>query len=88
MLLAIMCLCAAAAAEGDGEVACLAELADPYGFRMGAPLSFNQMRDSAYLNFVSSVFNSVTMTNEMKAYSLLDQRQSKAAEDGMPFGDE
>ena len=59
-------------------------LAAPYGFRLGAPLSYNQMRDQRYLALVKKHFNSVTATNEMKAYSLLNQSMSKRAADGMP----
>ena len=36
------------------------------------------------LEMVSRHFDSVTPTNEMKAYSLLDERASRAAADGMP----
>ena len=59
-------------------------LAEPHGFKLGAPLSFTQLRDESYLALVKRHFNSITATNEMKAYSLLDERASKAAEDGMP----
>lgn len=80
-LLSLMLLASTAAAEAPD---CLYALAAPYGFKMGAPLSFNQLRDANYLAFVKANFNSVTMTNEMKAYSLLDQRASQRAADGMP----
>lgn len=59
-------------------------LTAPYGFKLGAPLSFNQLKDENYLALVKQHFNSLTTTNEMKAYSLLDERASKAAADGMP----
>ena len=83
MLLALMMICPAAAfAEEDYEP--LYSLAANYGFKLGSCLSFNQLRDQKYLNLLKSHFNSVTMTNEMKAYSLLDEKASRNAEDGMP----
>ena len=74
----------ALAEEGQDH---LYSLAAPYGFKMGAPLSYGQMTDRNYLDLVAAHFNSVTTTNEMKAYSLLDQRGSRASEDGMPVMD-
>ena len=84
VLALIMCLFACAVYAEESEENCLYKLAEPWGFKMGAPISYNQMRDTKYLNFIAGQFNSVTTTNEMKAYSLLDQRASKAAADGMP----
>ena len=82
---ALVCACIPALGEESAtELAGLYTLAAPYGFKMGAPLSFNQMRDQNYLNFVKQHFNSITTTNEMKAYSLLDEKATKAAADGMP----
>ena len=82
-LLSMMLLIPAALAE-ETDYDSLYTLAAPYGFKLGAPLSFGQLRDENYLNLVKAHFNSMTTTNEMKAYSLLDERASKAAEDGMP----
>ncbi|MBR6571700.1 MAG: endo-1,4-beta-xylanase [Clostridia bacterium] len=62
----------------------LNQLTIPHGFTMGAALSYGQMRDTKYLELLKQHFGSVTATNEMKAYSLLDQRASKKSEDGMP----
>ena len=62
----------------------LYQLAEEHGFRIGICLSPNQLTDSNYLNFLTTQFNSTTCTNEMKAYSLLDQRASRNSEDGMP----
>ncbi len=62
----------------------LKDLAARYGFRIGICLSPNQLGDAGYLAFLSSQFNTTTCTNETKAYSLLDQRASRASEDGMP----
>ena len=62
----------------------LCSLAEPYGFRLGACFSYDSLRDSAYMDFVGRHFNSLTCTNETKAYSLLDQAASKKSGDGMP----
>ncbi len=63
----------------------LDSLARKHGFVMGASFSLNQtMKPSGYLNFVKAHFSSITCTNEMKAYSLLDQKASMASADGMP----
>ena len=70
--------CASAQAESLGT------LTQPHGFTMGAALSFYQLRDNRYLDLLKQHFNTFTATNEMKAYSLLDERASRAAEDGMP----
>lgn len=59
-------------------------LAAPYGFKLGAPLSYDQTRNQKYLNLVKSHFNSITATNEMKAYSLLNLEATLARDDGMP----
>ena len=83
LMSALMLLCCSAAcAEGDYESLCA--LAAPYGFRLGSCLSYNQLTDQKYLNLLKTHFNSVTMTNEMKAYSMLDEQASKRAADGMP----
>ena len=62
----------------------LKDLAEKAGFKIGLCLSPNQLQDSAYLELLSSQFNTTTCTNETKAYSLLDQRASQQSEDGMP----
>lgn len=62
----------------------LYELAEPYGFKAGICLSYDQLKDQAYLDFLTRHFNSTTCTNETKAYSLLDQRASRTSPDGMP----
>ena len=78
----VLLLCAAAHAETEPEG--LYTLAARHGFRLGSCLSFSQMKDQNYLDVLKAHFNSVTMTNEMKAYTLLDERASRAAADGMP----
>ena len=62
----------------------LKKLAETAGFKIGICLSPDQLYDSAYLDLLSSQFNTTTCTNEMKAYSLLDQRASQQSRDGMP----
>ena len=59
-------------------------LAEKAGFRIGICLSPNQLNTPAYLSVLTDHFNTTTCTNETKAYSLLDERASKASPDGMP----
>ncbi len=81
--LALLLGCAAALGEGEFDVP-LTQLTEQYGFKLGTCFSFNQIRDVRYMNLVKAHFSSLTATNEMKAYSLLDERASRAAADGMP----
>lgn len=83
ILAAVMMLCSTGALA-EQEYDSLYALAQPYGFRLGSCLSFNQLRDANYLSLLKTHFNSVTMTNEMKAYSLLDEQASRKSENGMP----
>ncbi len=69
---------------GASQAESLKELTQNHGFLSGAPLSFGQMRDTSYLNLLKSSFASLTTTNEMKAYSLLDKKASQQSPDGMP----
>jgi len=62
----------------------LKELTAQYGFTMGAPLSASDLGNFNYRKLVAHHFDTITCTNEMKAYSLLDQRASQNSEDGMP----
>lgn len=62
----------------------LKELTAKYGFTMGAPMSAGDLGNFNYRKLLAHHFDTITPTNEMKAYSLLDQRASKASEDGMP----
>ena len=84
LLLAVSMLLTLAPACAEESAARLFEMTEKYGFKSGGCMSFNQLRDTKYLEAMKKHFNSITMTNEMKAYSLLDQRASKAAKDGMP----
>ncbi len=54
------------------------------GFTLGAAVGFEQMADPVYLMTVKHHFDTITPTNELKAYSLLDQRASQRSTDGMP----
>ena len=62
----------------------LYSFAEPYGFRLGGAFGFWDMRNDTFMGFLNDHFNSLTCTNETKAYSLLDQSASKASPDGMP----
>lgn len=62
----------------------LFSLAEQFGFKLGGCYSYDDLNRPAYLAFVSRHFNSLTCTNETKAYSLLDQAASKKSKDGMP----
>lgn len=58
--------------------------AEPYGFKLGGCFGFWDMNNATYMDFLDDHFNSLTCTNETKAYSLLDQRACQASDDGMP----
>ena len=58
--------------------------AEPYGFKLGGCFGFQDMNNKAYMDFLARHFNSLTCTNETKAYSLLDKAATRKAEDGMP----
>lgn len=83
-VLALLFLSPAFAASAQEEMEPLCSLAAKYGLKIGAPLSYHQLLDSKYLALVKRHFNSVTATNEMKAYSLLDEWASRRSADGMP----
>ena len=63
----------------------LCDLAQKYGFKMGACISYNQVNRSNYVKMLTGDFNSTTATNEFKAYSLLNQAKSQA--EGLPVMD-
>ena len=71
-----------ALAEESFEPLC--DLAQAHGFRLGAALSYGDLNNRPLLEKLTGHFNSVTPTNELKAYSLLDEGASRAAQDGMP----
>lgn len=66
--------------EYDSMASLLAE----YGIRFGAPIGSYTLDDYTMHSLIMRHFNSVTATNEMKAYSMLDQKASQQAADGMP----
>ncbi len=80
MMLALTC----ASAESLRDYTPMKDLSANHGFRMGAALSYDQMADPIYLVTLKHHFDTFTATNEMKAYSLLDQAASQRASDGMP----
>ena len=89
LLALLLCLLPAlAAAETAGTVLTdyepLWSVAEPYGFKMGTCFGLENMNDQGYLEFISYHFNSLTCTNETKAYSLLNQYMSQHSADGMP----
>ena len=89
ILALLLCLAPVlASAELAGTVSddyeSLYTFAEPYGFKLGGCFGFWDMNNAVYMDFLDDHFNSLTCTNETKAYSLLDQRASKASEDGMP----
>lgn len=55
-----------------------------YGIRFGAAISLDTAQDYTMQALITRHFNSVTATNEMKAYSMLDQKASQQSPDGMP----
>ena len=93
-VLAAACMSYAGPARAEEEAALgdlrvedtlpLHALALRHGFKMGACISYGQLRDQEYIHLLTREFGSVTPTDEMKAYSLLDQQASKRSEDGMP----
>lgn len=62
----------------------MAEMLSEYGILFGAPVGSYTLEDYTMRSLIMQHFNSVTATNEMKAYSMLDQRASQQATDGMP----
>ena len=87
LLLSLLLMLTAACAENERtslDYQPLKELTAQYGFTMGAPLSASDLANVGYRNLLIHHFDTITCTNEMKAYSLLDQWSSKQAKDGMP----
>ncbi len=84
VLMSLTSLTALAAEPGLRDYTPLKTLSAQHGFMMGAPLSYSDMADPVYLMTVKHHFDTITPTNELKAYSLLDQRASQNSTDGMP----
>ena len=60
----------------------LYQLAEKYGFKVGANISYSLAGDGKYLNLLKGDFNTITASNEFKAYSLL--KQSASQEENKP----
>ncbi len=69
------------------EYESMADLLGEYGIRFGTCMNETTCQDYALQGLVNQHFNSITATNAMKAYSLLDQNASIKAADGMPAMD-
>ncbi|MGN1084304.1 MAG: alpha/beta hydrolase-fold protein, partial [Lachnospiraceae bacterium] len=63
------------------------EAAEKLGFSFGTNASAYGIRDLSYKMMIMEDFNSITASNEMKAYSLLSQKGSQWSTDGMPVMD-
>ena len=57
--------------------------AEKHGFKMGGAIGAGEMYKDKYKNMIASDFNSVTPTNELKLYSLLDSA-NRNTKNGMP----
>ena len=89
MLAALLCLlpafsCAELAGTVSDDYEPMYTFAEPYGFRLGGAFGFWDMNNAVFMDFLDDHFNSLTCTNETKAYSLLDQNACRRSEDGMP----
>ncbi|MCR4743441.1 MAG: endo-1,4-beta-xylanase [Treponema sp.] len=62
----------------------LSELAGKYGFKLGTVISNTSVNNPAYKKMITNDFNSITASNEFKAYSLLNQHDSMVNPEGMP----
>lgn len=60
------------------------EEAEKFGFTFGGPVNGSNVLNSTYQNLIKQEFNSITATNEMKAYSMLDRSASQKNPEGMP----
>ena len=58
--------------------------AEKFGFTFGTVINGSTVNNKTYKAMVEKEFNSITAANEMKAYSLLDQKKSQNSENGMP----
>ena len=60
------------------------EQAEKFGFSFGTVISGSTVGNNDYKAMIEGEFNSITAGNEMKAYSLLDQKASQNNPEGMP----
>ncbi len=72
------------ATEAVEQYDALSTLAEPRGFKLGAVISYGDLQKKQYLSLLKKHFNSITPSNELKAYSLLNQTGCQLAKDGMP----
>ena len=56
-----------------------AELSNKYAYKFGTCISIDTVQNTAYQEMVKKDYNTITATNEFKAYSLLSQVQSMKA---------
>jgi len=54
----------------------LAKLSEKYAFKFGTCISYDTVNQANYKQMVKNDYNTITATNEFKAYSLLDQPAS------------
>lgn len=62
----------------------LSELAAKYDIKFGTVFNDNTPKNLEQQKLIKHHFNSMTASNSMKAYSLLDQNASKSSANGMP----
>ena len=86
VLLSVLPVLASAELAGtvSDDYESLYTFAEPYGFKLGGCFGAQDMGNAVYMDFLDDHFNSLTCTNETKAYSLLDKTLSQHSEDGMP----
>lgn len=65
----------------------MADLLSEYGILFGTCMNADNAQDYTLQALVGQHFNSITATNEMKAYCLLDAQASRKSKDGMPVMD-
>ena len=67
-----------------GDYEPLYPYAEQHGFKLGGAFGYRDMTNVVYMEFLARHFDSLTCTNETKAYSLLNQQRCKTSPDGMP----
>lgn len=76
--------CAEVAGTVSDDYEPLYKFAEPYNFKLGGCFGKADLYKAGYMDFLDDHFNSLTCTNETKAYSLLNLVDSRRSEDGMP----
>lgn len=67
-------MCTSCAEKPFKKQTSLAKLADKYAFKMGTCISWDTVGKKNYQEMVINDYNTITATNEFKAYSLLNQQ--------------